>query len=144
MEGDGYARLPTLLPPRERRGLILIDPPYEDAGEFRLAAEALAAACRRFATGIYMLWFPIKSQAAADAFCGEVLAGGIARLARIDIAVAPPSDTRLTAAGLLVVNPPYGFDEEMRACARIVAPKLGGTARFPTRFDVRWLAGEGL
>lgn len=140
VEGDGYARLPALLPPRERRGLILIDPSYEEPDEFRIAAEALTAACRRFATGIYMLWFPVKSRAAADAFCGEVLAGGIAKALRVDIAVraSPRADkARLTAAGLIVVNPPYGFDAEMRACAEIVAPRLGA------RFAVTWLAGEG-
>jgi 23S rRNA (adenine2030-N6)-methyltransferase len=136
VEGDGYARSPALLPPRERRGLILIDPPYEDPDE------ALATACRRFATGIYMLWFPVKSRATAEAFCGEILAGGIAKALRVDIAIgaAPREEKeRLTEAGLIVVNPPYGFDGEMRACAAIVAPRLGPD----TRFTVTWLVGEG-
>ncbi|MDE3116860.1 MAG: 23S rRNA (adenine(2030)-N(6))-methyltransferase RlmJ, partial [Pseudomonadota bacterium] len=88
IEGDGYGRLAALLPPKERRGLVLIDPPYEAPDEFERAAAALKAAYRRFATGIYMLWFPIKFPAAADAFCGEALAGGIAKALRVDITVA--------------------------------------------------------
>lgn len=141
-EAEGYARLSALLPPPERRGLVLIDPPYEVPDEFARAAEAMAGAYRRFATGIVMLWFPVKSRAAADAFCGEVLASGIAKALRIDIAIAnPPRDDkeRMHAAGLVVVNPPYGLDSEVRASADIVAPRLGSG----TKLDVTWLAGEG-
>lgn len=140
-EADGYARLSALLPPPERRGLVLIDPPYEAPDEFARAAEAVAGVYRRFATGIVMLWFPVKSRAAADAFCGEVLASGIAKTLRIDIAIAnPPRDDkeRLRAAGLVMVNPPYGLDREMRASADIIAPHLGAG----TKLDVTWLVGE--
>lgn len=141
-EADGYRRMAALLPLPERRGLVLIDPPYEAPDEFRIAAEALTAAWRRFATGIYMLWFPIKSQAAADAFCGEVLAAGVQKALRIDVAIAaPPRDAkeRLTAAGLLVVNPPYGLDAQMRAAAGLLAAHMGEG----TRLTVDWLAGKG-
>jgi len=127
---DGYERLPALLPPPERRGLVLIDPPYEADDEFTRAAQLLAAAHRRFATGILMLWFPMKSKAHADALCGEVLAHGIARLLRIDTDIGiAPDESRLTAAGLLVVNPPYGFAEEMRDAAIVVDPLLSNGSR---------------
>lgn len=142
VEADGYARLPAFLPPPERRGLILIDPPYEAAGEFVRAAETLATAHRRFATGIYMLWFPVKSSAAADAFCGEALASGATRALRIDIRIpddARDEKERMRAAGLLVVNPPFGFAAEMLASGRIVSPLLGSGAGL----GVSWLAGEG-
>ena len=141
-EGDGYRRLAQLLPPKERRGLVLIDPPYEAADEFETAAAELTEAWRRFATGIYMLWFPIKSHAAADAFCGEVLAAGVTKALRIDIEIARAAKDdkeRLAGAGLLVINPPYGLDAGMRAAAAIVAPLLGSD----TRLEVSWLAGEG-
>jgi len=141
-EADGYRRMTALLPPPERRGLVLIDPPYEAPDEFETAAEALTAGWDRFATGIYMLWFPVKSQAAADAFCGEVLAAGITKALRIDIEIGtPPRDAkeRLTAAGLMVVNPPYGLDTQMRAAAGLLAGRMGEG----TRLSVVWLAGEG-
>ena len=138
VEGDGYAQLPALLPPPERRGLVLIDPPYEAPDEFGQAARAVAAAMQRFATGIVMVWFPIKSAPAAAAFAGEVLAAGLRKALRLDISVAAQADTkpgRLAAAGLLVINPPYGFAADMRQALDIVAPRLGGAARLD------WLAG---
>ena len=142
VEGDGYEKLIAALPPPERRGLVLIDPPYEDDKEFQRAAQVLAQAHRRFATGIYMLWFPIKSKAAADAFCGEIANTGIDKLLRIDIETkAPPKaskvddKTRLTTAGLLIVNPPFGLDADMREAARVIAPAL------TAKIDVEWLVG---
>lgn len=141
-EADGYERLKGLLPPPERRGLVLIDPPYEAEDEFAQAARAVIDAHRKFATGIVMLWFPIKSAAAANAFTGEIANAGIGKLLRIDIDLGaqPKADKeRLAAAGLLVVNPPYGFADEMRRAATILAPALERGA--PARIAVDWLAG---
>jgi len=138
---DGYARLGALLPPPERRGLVLIDPPFESDAEFEMAAEALGRALKRFANGIYLLWFPIKSAGEAHAFAGEVLATGAGKVLRLDLDVGTSTRAgdkeRLTAAGLIVVNPPFGFAGEMRAALAIVAPLLSPKARV----DVRWLAG---
>jgi 23S rRNA (adenine2030-N6)-methyltransferase len=126
VEGDGYKQLVALLPPPERRGLVLIDPPYEQPSEFSDAAQALIAANARFATGIFLVWFPIKSRREADSFCGEVVAGGLKRALRIDFDTAPSSaEEKLHAAGLFVVNPPFGFEEEMRAALSAVEPFLG-------------------
>jgi len=126
---DGYARLQALLPPPERRGLVLIDPPYEADDEFVRVGNALSAARRRFASGIYLVWYPLKSAGASDALAGEVSSGGTEDVLgiAIDIGANAQQDgkERLTAAGLLVVNPPYGFAEEMRAAAAVLAPLLG-------------------
>jgi 23S rRNA (adenine2030-N6)-methyltransferase len=135
-EADGYQRLLKLLPPPERRGLMLIDPPFEAPDEFHTLAQATRDALRRFATGIALIWYPVKSQSAADGFCAEVLSGGITKALRIEVAVAPDGD-RLSRSGLLVLNPPYGFDGVMEAVLGIVAPRLGNAQ---TR--VEWLAGE--
>ncbi len=123
IEADGYACLPALLPPPERRGLILIDPSYEAPDEFVRAAQAVADITRRFATGIVLVWFPIKSQAAANAFCGEVLQTGVRKLLRVDVEAGAIAE-RMAAAGLLVVNPPFGFEGRhahgaRRGCAAI-------------------------
>ena len=127
-EADGYARLTKLLPPPERRGLILVDPPFEAVDEFEQLAAALRAAWHRFATGIYLVWYPIKTQGAAEAFVGEVLTTGAASALTIEIAVstppAPDGREKLSRAGLLVLNPPYGFAEEMAAVLRILEPVL--------------------
>lgn len=141
-QGDGYARLVKLLPPASRRGLIVIDPPFEAADEFAVLARALTAGQRKFATGIFLVWYPLKSQSAADAFIGEALAGPIAKALTVEIAVAPPSghqtSEHMTRAGLLLVNPPYGFAAEMQAAAALLAPRLGN----PARIDITWRAGQ--
>ena len=67
-ESDGYARLAALLPPPERRGLVLIDPPFEAPDEFETAATAVKGAVRRFSTGIFLLWYPVKSPCCARPF----------------------------------------------------------------------------
>jgi 23S rRNA (adenine2030-N6)-methyltransferase len=139
--GDGYTRLMAMMPPPERRGLILIDPPYEATDEFEQAARAFAQAFRRFATGVYMLWFPIKSKRASDAFCAEVLSTGVDKALRVDIDVGGDDDGRLGAAGLLVVNPSYGLGSEMSAALAVLAPLLGHGGR-PASYDIIDLLGD--
>jgi 23S rRNA (adenine2030-N6)-methyltransferase len=135
-EGDGYARLIALLPPPERRGVILLDPPFEAPDEFETAAVTVAGALRRFATGIFLVWYPVKSPAAARAFCGEVLAAGNARALNIEIGIEA-GEGRLARAGLLVLNPPFGFARGMEESLGLIAPRLrGGNA------TLEWLRGE--
>jgi 23S rRNA (adenine2030-N6)-methyltransferase len=135
-EADGYARLSALLPPPERRALVLIDPPYESPDEFAAVAQAFKTAYRRFATGLYLIWFPIKSVAEANGFCGEVLAVGAAKVLRIDVVRPAAAEGKLSAAGLLVVNPPWQFEQQMRTSLDLALPLIGATARFDR------LAGE--
>jgi 23S rRNA (adenine2030-N6)-methyltransferase len=141
-EGDGYRRLSALLPPPERRGLVLIDPPFEADSEFHDAAAALAVGLKRFATGIYLLWFPIKSAAQANAFCGEVVAAGATKALRIGLDIGALATAngkeRLSGSGLAVVNPPHGFAAEMRSVLGRVTPLLSDKAQF----SVRTLIGE--
>ena len=142
VEADGYAQLRALLPPQERRGLVLIDPPFESQNEFADAARAIADMQRRFATGIALVWFPLKSPNDANAFFGEVLGAGVKKLLRIDIDVAPADTSeRMTAAGLAVVNPPYGFAAEMGEALAVLALLLGKEMGTPARTRVEWLAG---
>lgn len=140
---DGYARLNALLPPPERRGVVLIDPPFEMPDEFQREARALGDALKRFATGTYVLWFPIKSAGEAHAFSGEVMASGVKRALRIDFGIGAAEDAldsrdRLTSAGLIIVNPPFGFADDMRDSLAVVAPLLSDKAHA----ELRWLAGE--
>jgi 23S rRNA (adenine2030-N6)-methyltransferase len=132
--GDGYARAVKLLPPPSRRGLVLLDPPFESPDEFSELAQTIREAWRKFATGIFLAWYPIKSQAAADGFTGEVLAAGMAKALTVDTQIAAP-DGKLSRAGLLVINPPYGFAAAMRAAAGIIAPLMD------VAITTTWLAG---
>lgn len=120
LHADGYCELPRLLPPPERRAVVLIDPPYEHEDEFARGAEAVIAAHRRFATGIYLLWYPAKLLPRVSATAGELLNAGIRSALRIDIDIGvkpvPRAEGRrpaMAATGLLVVNPPFGFSDEM-------------------------------
>ena len=124
----------TTLPPPSRRGLVVIAPPFEVADEFESLGRTVGAAYRKFATGIFLIWYPIKSQAAADAFTAEVLGGGVPKALTVDTQISAP-EGKLDRAGLLVINPPYGFDAEMHAAAEIIAA--------PLRADiaVKWRAG---
>jgi 23S rRNA (adenine2030-N6)-methyltransferase len=133
-QGDGYARVLKLVPPPSRRGVVLLDPPFESPDEFSDLARTLREAARKFANGIYLAWYPVKSQAEVDAFIGEVLAGGMAKAMIVDTSMAAP-EGKLNRAGLLVINPPYGFAAVLQASAALIAPKLGASIK------THWVAG---
>jgi 23S rRNA (adenine2030-N6)-methyltransferase len=142
VEGDGYERLASLLPPPERRGLVLLDPPYESPDECDALVAAFRSAVRRFATGIYLIWYPLKAAARFEALAGEILAAGGTRLLSLTFDVGgAAAPERLSASGLLVVNPPYGFDAQMRAtCEDLLAQLRQGPQG---RAAVDWLGGPG-
>ncbi|HEX3430886.1 MAG TPA: 23S rRNA (adenine(2030)-N(6))-methyltransferase RlmJ [Rhizomicrobium sp.] len=140
--GDAYASLAALLPPRERRGLVLIDPPYEADDEFLRVAALLEDAYRRFATGIYLLWLPMKSRNETEALGGELRTQGIVPAIRVDIdtdASGGADKRRLSSAGVIVVNPPYTFEREMRAAAQLLAPRLGHSIDAPAQISLTTL-----
>jgi 23S rRNA (adenine2030-N6)-methyltransferase len=122
MHGDGYRELLRVLPPAERRAVVLMDPPYEAADEFARAAEVLVAAYQRFATGIYLLWYPAKTLPLVSATAAELLNAGVRSLIRIELDVGvrdlPEREGRgpaMSATGLLAINPPFSFSDQMQA-----------------------------
>ena len=123
---DGYAVLKALLPPPERRGLILIDPPFEATEEFERLARAVRQGLRRFATGCYVIWYPLKDQAAARSFV-EGLAE--TKLLRLELGIGPQLPaSKLDACALAVINPPWQFEEAMREALPWIAAALGNAA----------------
>ncbi|MGN6095673.1 MAG: 23S rRNA (adenine(2030)-N(6))-methyltransferase RlmJ [Bosea sp. (in: a-proteobacteria)] len=118
---DGWTALRANIPPKERRGLVLVDPPFEDKDEFATLAQQFIAAHRKWPTGIYMLWYPIKDRRAAATMLDDVLEAGIGRLLRLEIDVdRPEAAGGLGATGLLIANPPWKLAEE----AEILLPAL--------------------
>ncbi len=112
---DGYAGLKAQLPPRERRGLVLIDPPYEAGGEFAQAFEALKLAHARWATGIFALWYPVKERAPVARMYRALEASGIRKVLCAELMLYPEDTAfRLNGSGLIVVNPPWKLDENLR------------------------------
>ncbi|RJF83767.1 23S rRNA (adenine(2030)-N(6))-methyltransferase RlmJ [Azospirillum cavernae] len=139
-EIDAYVALKAHLPPKEKRGLVLIDPPFEQPDEFSRMVEGLAAAHRRWPTGVYALWYPIKERAAVWRFQEAVEKTGIAKILLAEL-TWHPEDThlRLNGSGLLIVNPPWRLDETLKetlAALHAVLPTTGGGV------SVTWLAPE--
>jgi len=120
-QADGYRALKALLPPVERRGLVLIDPPFEVPDEYEHLLRALRQGVRRFATGCYAIWYPIKDEA-ASAFAADLAAFKplVLQLRLGDIAPG-----KLAACGLAVINPPWRFEEAMREALSWIAAQLG-------------------
>jgi len=115
MELDGWLALGGHLPPKEKRGLVLIDPPFEQGGEFDRLVEGLAKAHRRWPSGVYALWYPIKDRAAVMRFRRDLSESGLPRIIDLGFSIRAPShEPRLDGCGLVVVNPPYVFEQEMR------------------------------
>ena len=120
-QADGYKALKALLPPVERRGLVLIDPPFEVTDEYERLLRALRQGVRRFATGCYVVWYPIKDEM-VDAFVRELAAfKPLVLELRLD-GIAPG---KLAACGLAVINPPWRFEEAMREALPWIAEQLG-------------------
>lgn len=120
-QADGYKVLKALLPPVERRGLVLIDPPFEATDEYERLLRALRQGVRRFATGCYAVWYPIKDEA-AEAFARDLAAfRPLVLELRLD-GIAPG---KLAASGLAVINPPWRFEEAMRESLPWIAARLG-------------------
>jgi 23S rRNA (adenine2030-N6)-methyltransferase len=123
---DAWEALGALLPPKERRGLVLIDPPYEDKREFMLLAEGLATGWRRFRTGVFAAWYPVKQRAPLRQFLADIEQSGIRNVMTAELCLREPVDpTRLNGCGLLVVNPPYRFEQEVPAILDALLDRLG-------------------
>jgi len=111
---DGYEGVKGLLPPAERRGLVLIDPPYEHTEETARIARALSQGYRRFTTGLFAVWYPIKERPAVWRLQDAVVATGIRRVLRTELSWSGQEDRlRFTGCGLMLVNPPWRVAQEL-------------------------------
>jgi 23S rRNA (adenine2030-N6)-methyltransferase len=136
---DGWMALNANVPPRERRGLVLIDPPYEEAADFSRLSAALAEAHRKWPTGIYLLWYPIKERDAADALARRLRKLAVPKILRCEIMLGSPrADAGLIGSGLIIVNPPFVLADEMQVILSALRNLLLGDATY--RLD--WLAQE--
>lgn len=123
---DGYEAIGALLPPPERRGLVLIDPPYEAGDEFVRLVEAIRLAHRRFPSGGVAAWYPVKSRAEARGLHGDIKVSGIRDVVAAELWLREPIDAgRLNGCGLLVVNPPFGFAAGAQGILDALLGRLG-------------------
>ncbi len=118
---DGWTALHALIPSPERRGLVLIDPPYEQPGELKRLAAEMVKAWRKWPTGVFLGWYPIKDPGAVAEAAGILRAAGPAKALRLELMVDAPDDpSRLNGCGLFILNPPFVLKEE----AEILLPAL--------------------
>ena len=106
-ERDGYEASLALVPPRERRGLVFMDPPFEDAGEFARLGDVLAQACAKWPTGTYVAWYPIKSAEASRAMRAAALRSPAKGILSASFLRFSLGDARLSGSGMVVLNPPW-------------------------------------
>jgi 23S rRNA (adenine2030-N6)-methyltransferase len=125
-ERDGWEALGALLPPRERRGLTLIDPPYEATDEFARLVRGLRAGHARFASGVFAAWYPIKHRAPVRGFHLALRESGLRDIVAAELWLREPLDAaRLNGCGLVVVNPPFRFEQEAAPILRALLDRLG-------------------
>lgn len=139
-QDDGYIQLRAQLPPHERRGMVLTDPPFEVTNEFDLMVKGLGEACDRWPTGTYIMWYPIKNTAAVAAFHNALAASGIPKITAVDFMLRRngPADT-FNGSGLILVNPPWTLAERLGTILPwLVEAMTGGQGGF----QIKEIAGE--
>ena len=139
---DGYEALKALVPPKEKRGLVLIDPPYEaQEAEYRTIEQALKAAVARWPTGVYAVWYPIKLRSQVQPFLRGLQHGIARRVLRAELLVHPDdSPLRLNGSGMVVLNAPWNLHDTLREPLRALARLLGQDG--PARWQLDWLVND--
>ncbi len=140
-DGDGYHALSAYLPPKEKRGLVLVDAPFEEPDEFKQLEQALLGAAQRWPTGIFCLWYPLKSGGLVNPFYAALKRSGLRKLLLAELLVRP-ADTPLglNGSGMLILNPPWQLDSALRTAYAELLPLLAPDAQGSLR--VEWLARE--
>lgn len=137
---DGYAALKAWLPPTPRRGLVLIDPPYEAHDEKSRIVEAVDEALRRWAQGVYAIWYPIKLRQDVQPLLRALTALPAPRVLNMELCVhADDTALRLNGSGMVILNPPYRLDAQLQALVPVLR-KLMVQGRYG-RCELRWLKG---
>ena len=137
---DGWMALNAYVPPSERRGIVVVDPPFEEAQDFTRLAHGLETAYRKWASGIYLLWYPIKGRQEPDALARRLKRSSIARILRAELAVgATPAQGPLGGCGLIVVNPPWTLENELATMLPELAKALGSRN---SNYRLDWITGE--
>jgi 23S rRNA (adenine2030-N6)-methyltransferase len=138
LHADGYTELKAQLPPPSRRGLVLIDPPYESRDEEQHVAAALAHGLLRFETGVFVVWYPIKKERDSDLWLSRITRGITRPTFAAEFCLhIPDNAAALNGSGLLVVNPPWEFDTVTHAWQVQLEQLLGAQGGSRARWLVR-------
>jgi 23S rRNA (adenine2030-N6)-methyltransferase len=136
---DGWLALNAYVPPKEKRGLVLVDPPFEEKGEWERLVDGLTKAHKKWATGLYALWYPMKEPREVNAFVADLKRTGITRMMRAELLIEAPVAGRLYGSGMILVNPPFVLEDELKsilpALVKALAPTSGS-------HRIEWIRGE--
>ena len=136
---DGWTAIGAYVPPKERRGLVLIDPPFEERADFTRLAEALGVAHRKWSTGTFLLWYPIKTREAPDGLLRRLGRLGVGKILRCELIVGPErEDAGLAGSGLIVVNPPFTLEQDLGILLPALSRMLARDGR-PSGHRIDWL-----
>ncbi|MDA3977865.1 23S rRNA (adenine(2030)-N(6))-methyltransferase RlmJ [Gallibacterium sp. AGMB14963] len=138
---NGFQQLKSTLPPKERRGFVLIDPPYELKEDYQLVVDAIVEGYKRFATGTYAIWYPVVLRQQIKKMIHSFEATQIRKILQIELGIRPDSTQRgMTASGMIVINPPWKLESQMREIlpylSEVLAP--AGTGHW----SVNWVTPE--
>lgn len=141
VEGDAAVAVRAHLPPPERRGLVLIDPPYEREDEARRAVQMLRDGYRRFATGAFVLWYPVTGDGLSDLLVKEAQALGFPKMLKAELLVRKAvAQGGLAGSGLVLVNPPWPLAEELAMLGPMLRERLRQTD--DARWSLEWLTAQ--
>jgi 23S rRNA (adenine2030-N6)-methyltransferase len=137
---DAFEKLKASMPPKERRGLVLIDPPYELAKEYRDVVNAIKESHKRWETGIYAIWYPVVNRFDSSDMINGLKKAGIRKILQIELGVSPDTTERgMTASGMIVINPPWKLESQMQAILpflqQAIAPESG-------HIKIEWVVPE--
>ncbi len=137
-DGDGYHALRAYLPPKEKRGVVLIDPPYENADELAQLQQHFIATATRWPTGVYCLWYPLKAGGLVNPFYFALKDSGLTKLLQLELWLRPvDTPLGLNGSGMIIMNPPWQLDEHMRAASNELLSTLAPEGHGGMR--VQWL-----
>lgn len=141
IELDGWLALGAHLPPKEKRGLVLVDPPFEEGAEFARIVNGLRAAFERWPNGIYAIWYPLKDRKSVTSFLKDLRDTGIPKMLNTELYIRGPSPVpTLDGSGMIIVNPPYTLADELRLIfpelMKLMQQDKGGF------WQVEWINGE--
>ncbi len=140
-ELDGWLALGGHLPPKERRGVVLVDPPFEKPDEFEKLQQGLANAYKRWASGTFCLWYPVKNQRATIDFAEQIKALNIAKTLRVELYIRNPNqEDGLNGCGMIIVNPPFTLFDELKHLLPWLAKLLKQGEG--NGYKIEWLNGE--
>ncbi|MCO5066199.1 MAG: 23S rRNA (adenine(2030)-N(6))-methyltransferase RlmJ [Rhizobiaceae bacterium] len=138
---DGWLSLGAHVPPKEKRGLILVDPPFEQQGEFERMLDGAVKAHRRWPGGVQALWYPVKDRKAVASFRDGLAASGIPKILDLSLMIRTRSGTpSLDGCGMVVINPPFVLEQEMRVILPALCRLLGDPSG--ASWNTRWLSAS--